>query len=132
MDALAKLGATETQPLNPVSHKEKATTTKAIMRPKSTKDDYHLLDRWEQVIIMRLRTGHNRLNAHMCTKLKLFPSPLCSYGAEQQTAEHILQRCPHLEDKRKNVWPRSIPVRDKLYEKGRISRKQHHSSLDLA
>ena len=38
-DVLAKLGATGTQPLNPVSHEEKATTIKAIMRPNSTKDD---------------------------------------------------------------------------------------------
>ena len=51
------------------------------------------------------------------TKLKLSASPLCSCGTEQQTVEHILQRCPHLEDKTKSVWPRSIPIRDKLYGK---------------
>ena len=38
--------------------------------------------------------GHNRLNAHMFKKMKLAPSPICSYDLEDQTAKHILQRCP--------------------------------------
>ena len=34
------------------------------------KDAYHLLDRPGQVVLARLRSGHNRLNAHMHRKLK--------------------------------------------------------------
>ncbi|XP_053398106.1 uncharacterized protein LOC128556593 [Mercenaria mercenaria] len=69
-DKLAKLGATDNQPQNAITHEEKVTMIKALTKPRPTKDDYHLLDRLEQVIIFRLRTGHNGLNAHMCTKLK--------------------------------------------------------------
>ena len=68
---LAKLGATGNQPLNIVTHQEKATAIKTLTKPKSSKDDYRFLKRWEQVTIFRLRTGHNRFNAHMCPKLKL-------------------------------------------------------------
>ena len=59
---------------------------KTLIKPKSSKDDYQLLERWEQVIIFRLRTGHKRLNAHMWTKLKLSTSLLCDCGQEQHTA----------------------------------------------
>ncbi|XP_045161045.2 uncharacterized protein LOC123525949 [Mercenaria mercenaria] len=116
-DRLAKLGATDNQPQNAITHEEKVTMIKALTKPRPTKDDYHLLERWEQVIIFRLRTGHNRLNAHMCTKLKLSPSPMCPCGLEQQTAEHILQRCPRLENQRKNVWPNSTPMKTKVHGK---------------
>ena len=33
------------------------------------KDPYHLLSRQEQVIIFRLRTGHNRMKKHIFDKL---------------------------------------------------------------
>ncbi|XP_053405048.1 ribonuclease H-like [Mercenaria mercenaria] len=97
-DRLAKLGATDNKPQNAITHEEKATMIKALTKPRLTKDDYHLLDRWEQVITFRLHTGHNRLNAQMCTKLKMSPSTMCPCGLEQQTAEHNLQRCPRLEN----------------------------------
>ncbi|XP_053376916.1 uncharacterized protein LOC128547772 [Mercenaria mercenaria] len=116
-DRLAKLGATDNQPQNAITHEEKVTMIKALTKPRPTKDDCRLLDRWEQVIIFRLRTGHNRLNAHMCTKLKLSPSPMCPCGLEQQTAEHILQRCPRLENQRKRVWPNSTPMKIKVHGK---------------
>ena len=86
-----------------------------IKKPKPSKDDFHLLDRAEQSILVRLRTGHNRLNAHMHRKLKLSPSPKCSRGIEDQTAEHILQRCPLFEQKRKDLWHEDIPMERKLY-----------------
>ena len=107
-DRLVKLGA-------PIIHEEKLTLVKSLMKPKISRDDYHLLDRWEQVIIFRLRTGHNRLNFHMYTKLKLSPSPMCPCGCEPQTTEHILQRCPHLEAKRKCIWPEETSTQTKLY-----------------
>jgi len=114
-DRLAKLGATGNQPITAVTHEEKATTVKTLMKPKTPKDDYHLLDRWEQVIIFRLRTGHNRLNAHMHAKFKLSPSPLCPCSNESQTAEHILQRCPRMNQLRMDVWPEKTSVQTKIY-----------------
>ena len=79
------------------------------------KDDYHQLRREEQVILLRLRSGHNRLNHHLATKLKLVPSPLCTCGAENQTAEHILQRCINHNSLRKSVWPLETSLQTKLY-----------------
>ena len=64
-DKLAKHGAGGIQPQNNISYKEKVTVIKTMMKRKPAKDDYHLLERQEQVTIFRLRTCHNRLNAHM-------------------------------------------------------------------
>ena len=67
---------------------------RALTMPKSQWDDYHLLSRKQQVVLVRLRTGHSRLNSHMHSKLNLAPSPTCPCGQEEQTTEHVLQRCP--------------------------------------
>ena len=51
-------------------------------------DDFHFLDRWQQVEVMRLRKGHNeRLNAHMYRKMNLATSPTCNCDLEDQTLE---------------------------------------------
>ena len=64
-DKLAKEGAT-------VNYQtEKATITKAIMMPSQEKDAYHLLSMSEQVVMVRLRTEHNHLNAHMHKQLNM-------------------------------------------------------------
>ena len=62
--------------------------------PRSQRDDCHLLSRKQKVVLVRLRTGHNRLNSHMHGKLKLACSPTCPCGQEDQTTEHVLHRCP--------------------------------------
>ena len=64
---------------------------------------------------MRLRTGHNQLNAHMFRKMKLAPSSTCNCGLEDQTAEHMLQRCPLLLTARTDVWPTAVQLHNKLY-----------------
>jgi ribonuclease HI len=114
-DQLAKLGAREEQPDNSVSFAEMKTLVKAVMRPQTTRDAYHLLERWQQVVIMRLRTGHCRLNAHLFRKLKLAPSPTCFCGLDDQTPEHILQNCPLLKTIRDKTWPTATPLSIKLY-----------------
>ena len=114
-DKLAKLGARERQPNNSVSFTEKKTLVKATLRPQTTRDSYHHLERWQQVVIMRLRTGHCRLNAHMFKKLRLAPSPTCTCGLEDQTPEHILQTCPLYRGLRDTVWPTATPLQTKLY-----------------
>ena len=73
---------------------EKKTLIRALTMPRPQRDDYHLLSRKQQVILVRLRIGHNRLNSHMHRKLKLPPSPTCPCGQEEQTTEHVRQRCP--------------------------------------
>ena len=64
---------------------------------------------------MRLRTGRNRLNAHMFRKMKLAPSPTYYCSLEDQTAEHILQRYLLLQTARTNVWPTVVQLHTKLY-----------------
>ena len=65
-DILAKEGAREEQHANNVSFSKKKTLIRALTMPRSQRDDYHLLSRKQQVILVRLRTGHNRLNI-ICT-----------------------------------------------------------------
>ena len=114
-DELAKLGAREAQPDNSVSFIEKRALVKAAMRPKPTRDAIQFLDRRQQVMIMRLRTGHNRLKSHMNRKLKLAPSPTCDCGLSDQNADHILQNCPFFQEQRETVWPATVPLQVKLH-----------------
>ena len=65
----------EEQPSTSIHYQEKTTIIKTALKPRKEKDAYHLLDRPGQVVLTRLRSGHNRLNAHMHRKLKLVPSP---------------------------------------------------------
>ena len=81
-DTLAKQGAQTEQPGANVSYQEKATITKALMMPSQEKGAYNLLSRPEQVIMVTLRTEHNRWNAHMHKKLKMVPSAVCPFGEE--------------------------------------------------
>ena len=50
-------------------------------------------------------------------KLKLVPSPLGTCGQENQTTEHILQRCPNHDSLRWTIWPTesSLQTKTKLY-----------------
>ena len=66
-DKLAKHGAYKEQKDNGVSLPEMKTIFKSLFRPRSARDNYHQLTRPQQVIIFRLRTGHNRRNHHVQT-----------------------------------------------------------------
>ena len=55
----------------PITLKQKKTIMKNMFRAKKIPDDYHTLDRAGQVTLIRLRTGHNRLNSHMHRKMNL-------------------------------------------------------------
>lgn len=114
-DKLAKIGAQQEQPDNRMTYREKATIIKALTKPRREEDAYHLLSRQEQVVIVRLRSGHNRLNSHMYRKFKLVPSPNCPCGEEEQTAEHILQRCKRYDQEREAKWPQGATILQKLY-----------------
>ena len=46
---------------------------------------------------------------------KLAPSPFCNCSLEDQTAEHILQRCPLLQAARTSVWPTAVQLHTKPY-----------------
>ncbi|KAK7105875.1 hypothetical protein V1264_017199 [Littorina saxatilis] len=112
-DKLAKEGASKELFTSQLQYKEKKTIIKNKRKTRAKKDDYRLLQREEQVLL-RLRTGHNRLNHHMATKLKLVRSPLCPYG-KNQTAEHILQASPYHSALRDTIWPEETALQKKLY-----------------
>ena len=60
----------------PITLKQKKTIMKNLFRARKIPDDYHTLNRAGQVTLIRLRTGHNRINSHMHRKMNLIPSPL--------------------------------------------------------
>jgi len=114
-DRLAKQGARKEQPENGNSYSEIRSIIRTLTTPTRTRDEYHLLSREQQSVLVRLRTGHNRLNCHMARKLKLAPSPTCPCKEADQTAEHVLQACPHFSTIRAEVWPEGETLETKLY-----------------
>ena len=54
-------------------------------------DSLHNLNRPEQVILLKLRTGHNRHNTLIHSKFKVGKSEMCPCNADIMTAEHLLQ-----------------------------------------
>ena len=114
-DKLAKKGGECEQEDNEVTYFEKKRAIQSIRSEQNqANDDYHLLDRHGQVIILRLRTGHNRLNKHM-HRLHLSSSPLCPCRLCAQTTEHVLQDCPLYSPLRKEYWPNESTLYSKLY-----------------
>ena len=101
--------------LKKISFYEKKALIKASFGMPSTSDDYQFLDREDQVIILRLRTGHNRLNYHMHKKFKKAPSSACCCQQGEQTAEHIFQTCPRHQSLRKEIWPVATSLESKLF-----------------
>ena len=120
-DKLAKEGAS----LEQVDRKTTFQDAKTFIKRKSKrnwldshkdynrKDPYYHLSREDQVIIFRLRTGHNKLHSHL-HRLNLCPSDLCSCGLMPMTAEHLLQDCIQFNDLRRTVWPDDFPFNRKI------------------
>ena len=77
---------------------------------------YHIntLDRRTQTTIFRLGTGHCGLRKHL-KRLGLADSAHCECGSEEQTPEHILQTCPHLETVHQQFGPEDTEVGTKLW-----------------
>ena len=122
-DSLAKEGTTKEQVDRSTSYPEVKTIPKAKQHNKwrhehpryNKADPYYLLTRREQVTVFRLRTGHNRLNYHLYSKLRIGHTEQCPCGTGSQTTEHLLQSCPIYKPHRKGIWPDHTPVAHKLY-----------------
>ena len=120
-DKLAKEGAS----LEQIDRKTTFQEAKTFIKRKSKrnwldshkdfnrKDPYYHLSREDQVIIFRLRTGHNKLHSHL-HRLNLCPSDLCSCGLMPMTAEHLLQECIQFNDLRRTVWPDDFSFNRKI------------------
>ena len=115
-DRLAKIASGKDQPNNVrQTFREAQQQIKTIFRPAKIRDDYHQLTRAEQVIIFRLRTGHNRLNQHMHRRMRIAQSAVCSCGEGEEDAEHVLQHCHRFSSLRKEIWPTTTLLKDKLF-----------------
>ena len=84
--------------------------------PRYNKADSYLLIRREQVAVFKFRTGNNRLNFHLYSKLRIGHTEQCPCGTGSQITEHLLQSCPIYEPLRKGIWPDHTPVARKLYD----------------
>ena len=65
VDIPAKEDARGEQHAKNVSFSEKKMSSERSQMPRSQRDDYHLLSWKHPVVLVRLCTGHNRLNSHM-------------------------------------------------------------------
>ena len=74
-DEIAKRGAKGRQQESSASFQEKATFFRAALGHRSERNNFYFLDRWQQVVIVRRRTGDNRLDGHTHRKRKLASSP---------------------------------------------------------
>ena len=117
-DGLAKRGANMQQENLPITIKQKQTIITNMFRVNTIHDDYHKLEGAGQVILIRLRTENNRLNARMYKKIKLVPSSRCICNIEDQTTQHILQRCPNHTNIRNQLWPDNTTLQQKQKQEG--------------
>ena len=101
-DRLAKQGANMEQEKLPITISRKKIIMKNMYRAKKIPNNYYTLDRVGQVTLMRLRTGHTRLNSHMHRKMNLVPSPLCTCGTEDQNTYN--QHVQHTNITREQIW----------------------------
>ena len=122
-DRLAREGGQLEQEDRYTSYSDEKTVIKPLSKTKwrqqhpnySQSDSLHIRNRPEQVILFRLRTGHNRLNAHMYNKFKVGESEMCPCNTDIMTAEHLLQHCRLHDALRRDMWPELTLLRDKLY-----------------
>jgi ribonuclease HI len=122
-DKLAKQGGALQQNDLGSTYEEAKTAIKASLMSKWKQDHpghikndaYHQLSRQDQVIVFRLRTGHNRLRYHLYHKFGIGSTDQCDCGTGPMTAEHLLQICPSFVNERNQIWPRAIPLQEKLF-----------------
>ena len=72
------------------------------------RDPFYNLSREDQVIIFRMRTGHNRMNAHL-RRINLSQTDLCPCRNAPMTSDHILQDCQNFTRLRQGIWPQETP-----------------------
>ena len=121
-DALSKAGSKMEQFSHPVTYREAKTIIHNQFRSKWKKrlgaergdDPIHLLQRHQQTILFRLRTGHCRLLSHL-HRLKISHTDQCPCGTGTQTHEHVLIHCPVHEALRRQTWPEGAELQAQLW-----------------
>ena len=125
-DRLAREGGQLDQEDRYTSYTDEKTIIKTLSKRKkkwkqqhpncNQSDSLHKLNRPEQVILSRLRTGYSKLKAHMYSKFKVGESEMCPCNADIMPAEHHLQHCQLHDTLRRDMWPEPTPLRDKHYD----------------
>ena len=88
-------------------------TLRCQIHPSYNRQDmYHLLHRQDQVIIVRLRTGHYRLIQHMFTKLHTGHCAVFPCGTSPVTVEHLLQDYLTHQNLGAETWSADTAVRE--------------------
>ena len=77
--------------------------------------------------MMRLRTGHCRLEHQLHTKLLIGDKDTCLCGMAPMTVEHLLQDCTTHQNERKATWPTEKPVKETFLAYWRICGTQRPS-----
>ncbi|GFR84820.1 hypothetical protein ElyMa_000680800 [Elysia marginata] len=80
-------------------------------------DGLHQMDRTCQTTLFRLRTGHNRLKAHLYKTYKIGYTDLCSCGEAAETVKHVLQDCQNYRMFRQAAWSIRTDLQTKLWGK---------------
>ena len=81
---------------------------------ESGHDPIPQLQRHQQTILFRLRTGHCRFLSHLY-RIKVSPTNECPCKTGTQTPQHILQDCPTFRTLRCHFWPEGTDMRQKLW-----------------
>jgi ribonuclease HI len=121
-DALSKAGSKMEQFSHPVTYREAKTIIhnqyrsqwKRRLGADNGEDSIHQLQRHQQTILFRLRTGHCRLLSHL-NRLGIAHSDECPCGTGSQTPEHVLQHCPAHDVLRRQTWPEGTELRVQLW-----------------
>jgi len=121
-DRLSKNGSKMEQTMPPLSYVETKTIIRSHFQKRwqdkfnmnSNADNIKLLERQQQVIIFRLRTGHCRLMSHLY-RLKISHTDQCECSTAAQTPEHVLEDCPLHRALRRQIWPVPVTLQDKLW-----------------
>ena len=122
-DRLAKEGSQLPQPTTHVTYEE----VKAFLRSRfrtdwmklnngyqAHQDPIRKLERRQQTLIFRLRTGHCGLRAHL-KRIGVTDTSQCQCGLSDQTPSHILQDCPLFAEMRQQTWPGGADLHNKLW-----------------
>ncbi|GFS19346.1 retrovirus-related Pol polyprotein from type-1 retrotransposable element R1 2 [Elysia marginata] len=73
------------------------------------------MNRKGQTTLFRLRTGHNRLKAHLYKTYNIGHTDLCLCGEAAETVEHVVQDCQNYRKLRQAVWSKPTDLQTKAW-----------------
>ncbi|GFS14526.1 hypothetical protein ElyMa_004909500 [Elysia marginata] len=79
-------------------------------------DGLHQMDRKGQTTLFRLRTGHNRLKAHLYKTYRIGHPDFCSCGEAAETVELVLQDYQNYRMLRQAVWSSPTDLQTKIWD----------------